>query len=272
MTRPEVDLAIDWAGAEGWNPGLHDADCFYAADPTGFLVGLVDDEPVATISVVKYGDTFGFLGLYIVKPEYRGRGYGIGVWNAGLEYLRGRSVGLDGVVAQQANYRKSGFVLAHRNVRYQGKSAGRAAFCAEIRRLSTLTRELLAYDLPFFPSGRTDFLACWIRQPDSHALGYVNDGRFRGYGVARPCRTGYKIGPLFADTPEIAEKVFVALQGELAEGSALFIDPPMVNADAVAMAERHGMKPVFETARMYAGKAPELPLDRTYGVTTFELG
>ncbi|HLA33082.1 MAG TPA: GNAT family N-acetyltransferase, partial [Pseudomonas sp.] len=31
MTRAEVDLAIDWAAAEGWNPGLHDADCFYAA-------------------------------------------------------------------------------------------------------------------------------------------------------------------------------------------------------------------------------------------------
>src|SRR4051794_9955160 len=97
MTRSEVDLAIDWAGAEGWNPGLHDADCFHVADPTGFLVGLLDDEPVATISVVKYGDTFGFLGFYIVKPVYRGRGYGIGVWNAGLEYLRGRTVGLDGV-------------------------------------------------------------------------------------------------------------------------------------------------------------------------------
>ncbi|MGZ4981767.1 MAG: GNAT family N-acetyltransferase, partial [Methylobacter sp.] len=70
MTRQEINIAVDWATEEGWNPGLHDADCFYAADPSGFLVGLLDDEPIATISVVKYGDSFGFLGFYIVKPEY----------------------------------------------------------------------------------------------------------------------------------------------------------------------------------------------------------
>ena len=68
MTRPEVDLAVDWAAAEGWNPGLADAECFYAADPDGFLIGLLGDEPVATISAVKYGKSFGFIGLYIVKP------------------------------------------------------------------------------------------------------------------------------------------------------------------------------------------------------------
>lgn len=29
---------------------------------------------------------------------------------------------------------------------------------------------------------------------------------------------------------------------------------------------------VFNSARMYAGPAPDLPLARTYGITTFELG
>ena len=26
MTRQEVDIAIDWAAAEGWNPGMYDID------------------------------------------------------------------------------------------------------------------------------------------------------------------------------------------------------------------------------------------------------
>ena len=120
MDRQEVGLAIDWAAAEGWNPGLHDANCFYAADPEGFLVGLLGDEPVATISVVKYGSSFGFVGFYIVAPVHRGCGYGIKIWNTGLARLQGRTVGLDGVVDQQENYKKSGFVLAHRNIRYEG--------------------------------------------------------------------------------------------------------------------------------------------------------
>lgn len=77
MTRQEVDIAIDWAAAEGWNPGLSDADCFYAADPNGFLLGSVQGEPVATIAAITYGDVFGFIGFYMVKPEYRGKGYGM---------------------------------------------------------------------------------------------------------------------------------------------------------------------------------------------------
>jgi hypothetical protein len=32
------------------------------------------------------------------------------------------------------------------------------------------------------------------------------------------------------------------------------------------------MTVVFETARMYTGEAPRLPLDGIFGVTTFELG
>ena len=124
MTRQEVDIAIDWAAAEGWNPGLYDADCFTAADPNGFLIGVLGDEPIAAVSAVRYGDSFGFLGFYLVKPEYRGRGYGFRIGNAGLAHLGGRTIGLDGVVAQQDNYRKSGFIVAHRNIRYQGTGGG----------------------------------------------------------------------------------------------------------------------------------------------------
>ena len=120
-TRAELVRLIDWAAAEGWNPGLDDAEAFRAADPEGFLIGLLEDEPVAGISVVRYGDDFGFLGLYIVRPEHRGKGYGWAIWQGGMVRLQGRNVGLDGVVAQQDNYRRSGFVLAHRNVRYAGR-------------------------------------------------------------------------------------------------------------------------------------------------------
>jgi hypothetical protein len=28
LTRAELDVPLDWAETEGWNPGLGDADCF----------------------------------------------------------------------------------------------------------------------------------------------------------------------------------------------------------------------------------------------------
>ena len=273
MSREEVGLAIDWAAAEGWNPGLNDATCFYAADPKGFLMGWSGEEPVASISVVKYGADFGFLGFYIVKPAFRGRGLGFALWQAGMASLAGRNVGLDGVVAQQDNYRKSGFALAWRNIRHEGAGGGQAPADARLVPLASLPFETVrAYDRLFFSAERSTFLRCWIAQPGSTAIGFVETGRLKGYGVVRPCRQGYKIGPLFADDPAIAEGLFLALKASAGAGEKIYLDTPEANPQAVALARRHSMTLAFETARMYTGEPTTLPMDRLYGVTTFELG
>ncbi|MGD9973882.1 MAG: GNAT family N-acetyltransferase [Desulfatirhabdiaceae bacterium] len=273
MTREELDIAIDWAAAEGWNPGLYDADCFHSTDPNGFLVGLIGDEPIATISVVKYGHSFGFLGFYIVKPAYRGKGYGLQIWNAGIEYLKCRNIGLDGVVAQQDNYKKSGFKPAYRNIRYQGIGGGDSPTDPGIVRLSTIPFDRICdYDKPFFPDNRIRFLKCWIDLPQSTALGILRNHRLAGYGVLRICRSGYKIGPLFADDPGLAEQLFLALKAHAPGGAPVFLDTPAVNPAAVDLAKRHNMTDMFETARMYTGESPDLPINRLFGVTTFELG
>jgi len=273
MSRREIDLAVDWAAAEGWNPGLEDAECFYHTDPEGFLVGLVGNEPVATISVVRYGNSFAFLGFYIVKPEWRGKGLGLRIWNAGLERLAGRTVGLDGVAAQQKNYRKSGFALAYRNIRFMGAATENAESYPGIVPLTEIPfATLLAYDRPFFPADRSAFLQCWTSRTGSKAFGALHDGALTGYGLIRPCHSGFKIGPLFADNPDVAEALFKTLIGSVPAGSPIFLDIPEVNPEALQLTQRHGMTVVFETARMYKGEAPDLPVERVYGVTTFELG
>ena len=273
MSRQEVDIAVEWAAGEGWNPGLHDADCFHAADPGGFLVGLLDDQPIGCISAVRYGEGFGFLGFYIVKPQFRGRGYGIQLWRAAMEAMDGRNVGLDGVVAQQDNYRKSGFKLAYRNIRYEGRGTGTRSLAPGLVPLSQVPlAEVQAYDEPLFPASRSGFVQCWINQPDNTALGIADGDRLAGYGMLRPCRAGFKIGPLFADDPDRAKALFDSLVAHAPAGAPVFFDPPEVNAAAVALAEANDMEVVFETARMYTGEPPAIALEKVFGVTTFELG
>jgi len=277
LTRDEMDVAVEWAAAEGWNPGLDDADAFFAADPEGFLGGFLGGIPVAVISVVAYGAAFGFLGFYIVHPEHRGRGYGMQLWNAGMARLGERTIGLDGVVAQQDNYARSGFVLAHRNIRYGGIAATPDAPAdpgiveAGEGLPPALIDGVIAYDRPLFPGPRDGFVRRWIAPPARRMVACLSDRMVDGYGVIRPCRTGYKIGPLFADTPETAEALFDALVAPHA-GAPIFLDVPEPNEAARALAERRGLAPVFETARMYRGVAPALPLDRIFGITSFELG
>ncbi len=274
MKERDVLTAVDWAAGEGWNPGLDDARCFHAADPSGFLIGELNGQPIATISAVKYSQSFGFLGLYIVQSSHRGRGYGRELWNAGLAYLRGRTVGLDGVVAQQANYRKSGFELAYRNIRYRGVVAGQQARKdPRIVPASSIPFEALnEYDATLFPTDRAAFLRSWLDQPRSTALAVLDDGRLVGFGMIRAARVGHKIGPLFADDAQHADRLLEVLAASVPSGEQVFLDVPEVNREAILLAQRHQMDVVFQTARMYLGAAPDLPMHRIYGVTTFELG
>ena len=268
-------MGIDWAAAEGWNPGLHDADTFHATDPAGFLVGLLEDEPVGMISAVRYGEHFGFIGFYIVRPQFRGQGHGIALWRAGMERLAGRTVGLDGVVAQQDSYRRSGFELAWNNVRHEGTARpceDTGTQVVPIFPLGQATPELLDYDAPFFPDDRRRFVQHWTMQTGSTALAARRGERLAGYGVIRPCRVGFKIGPLFADDAGLADRLFRALVSRVRPGEPVQLDTPGTNPLALELARSHGMRPVFDTARMYAGVAPDLPLGRLFGITTFELG
>ncbi|AKH37659.1 MULTISPECIES: GNAT family N-acetyltransferase [Nitrosomonas] len=273
MTQKELDFTIELAASEGWNPGLHDSDCFYAADNNGFFLGLLNNEPVACLSAVKYSNSFGFVGLYIVKKSYRGKGYGSRIMHAGLEYLKGCNIGLDGVLAQLNNYKKYGFQLAYHNIRYQGLTGGKAPNNLGLIKLTEIPfKQINLYDSAFFLADRAAFLKLWLTQPDSVALGVIHEDKLVAYGVIRACRVGYKIGPLFADSPIFAEILFLALKANVRAEQPVFLDIMEQNSNAFALVRRHKMQPVFETARMYTQQAPALDTERLYGVTSFELG
>jgi hypothetical protein len=272
MRPDEISIAVDWAAAEGWNPGLADAACFATADPDGFLIGELEGVPAATISCVNYSGSFAFLGFYIVRDDVRGRGHGLRLWNAAIAHAGPRVIGLDGVVAQQQNYKKSGFGLAYANIRYGGTVAALDAPRAGIIALPEVPLATVeAYDVTVFPAPRAAFLRAWIGSPGHIGRALVRDGRLAAWGVIRPCRKGRKIGPLVADDRAAAEAVLAALLAT-AGGGEIFLDVPSVNPDAVALAQGLGLAPVFETARMYTGAIPPLRLERVFGVTTFELG
>jgi len=275
MRPAEVPLATDWAAEEGWNPGLHDAATFAAVDEDGFLVAELDGEPVGCLSAVRWNDHFGFLGFYIVRPQHRGRGFGLALWQRGLQRLDGAVVGLDGVVSQQENYRRSGFVPAHRSLRFAGPAAG---WIGEHRDHATVVDAsavpfdaLVPLDTRHAPAPRPRYLRAWLDQPGARARVAVDAGDVVGLAVARPCREGWKVGPVLAGSPAVARllvgDVLAGLDGEMA-----VLDVPEPNGAAVALAEQHGMRFSFETARMYRGTPAGYDLTGVFGVMSFELG
>lgn len=272
MKLSEVETTFDWAAREGWNPGLNDAACFYAIDPNGFVMGVLDGRPIARASALVYDDHFAFCGLYIVDPAYRGRGYGLALTKARLDYIGHRNAGLDGVENMVEKYARLGYRRAHRNTRHTFTPQRRGSTSPETVPLTQVPfGALAAYDRRHFFAPREAFLRRWIAQPGSIALGFVDGGRLKGYGVLRKCRSGYKIGPLFADGPDIAEALFGALCNH-AIGEPVSIDIPEPNQAGMKLAARHDMRPDFTCERMYLRGDPSLPLDNIYGITTFEAG
>jgi hypothetical protein len=269
LSLAEVEILIDWAAGEGWNPGLHDAVAFHAADPKGFLGAFVGDRMVAGISAVDYGAGFGFIGLYICRRDMRGLGYGKAVWDAGMARLAHTTIGLDGVPAQQTNYRSMGFAPAYRTFRYSGRLPATAS-PPEIRPVELDQLPALSeFDRRFFPAARPAFLKRWLARPHI-ALVQTGAGSIRGYGVARQCREGFKIGPLFAVDQAAASDLLSALCAQCP--GEVHIDVPEDKGDFADLLLSARFLRGFETARMYRGPAPEVDRSGVFGVSTLELG
>jgi len=272
MKQKELNIAIDWAKSEGWNPGIHDAEVFYKADPQGFFVGEVNNEIVAVGSAVNYDDNFAFCGLYIVAPEHRGKGYGLALTKHRLKYCGDRNIGIDGVLENVEIYKNIGYVPYYKNYRYQYDAPKNSNISMHIQEVSEDSLpKVLNYDTLCFPADRSRFLTSWIKQADSKALFYAENGQIKGYIVRRKCHQGHKIGPLFADNNEVAEQLIHAVQADI-PGETLILDVPDNNSDAIQLAESLNMQVVFATARMYQKGLPKIDHKKVFGITTFELG
>lgn len=291
-TSDEVSLLLSWAENEGWNPGLHDTDLFYATDQSGFFVTLLNETPVAGISVVKLNLEHAFLGLYLCKPEHRSKGYGMQTWNTAISSAGTRSIGLDGVVAQQSNYLREHFVYSHRNVRFAGtlsdnqkpdnqrsdskhpgskRKAPNKTFTI-VEANNAHLDSLVIYDADVCGMKRDNFYRAWLTSCNSRQTYIALAGdHIAGIIGLRRCVEGYKVGPWLADDQAIAQALFSKLPEQIGNES-LMVDVPESNQIAMNMMKQLNLSPVFETARMYRGQPPVMNAEKLFGVATLELG
>lgn len=268
MHADELPRILDWAAAEGWNPGHDDAPAFFAADPNGFFVADSGDGPVAAISVVNHDPGMAFLGLYIVDPDRRGQGIGRALWDHALTHAAGRTVGLDGVPAQQDNYRKSGFVRTGETARYEGPLTGmpdpaiRPVTQADLPALIAMDRAAQGY-------ARPAFLGAWLTDTATRRTLVLGPGH-TGFVTLRACRIGTKIGPLIAATEQGALTLLRAAAAAAGPGPRV-VDVPDTQPALAAFCREAGMACSFTTARMYRGPAPT-PGPAIATVATLELG
>jgi GNAT superfamily N-acetyltransferase len=268
--EPELDQILGWAANEGWNPGIDDAPAFYATDPNGFFVATDDtDEPIAAISVVNHTAEFAFLGLYIVRPEHRGTGVGYGLWQHALKHAGQRTIGLDGVEAQQANYHSSGFVSAGGTTRFTGMINGPVSNNAQPAQPGDVPR-LIALEAAASGVAKPTYLSGWFEtKPTRQTITLKDQHQIIAFATVRSCVDGAKIGPLYAPDLVYARKLI--LHCATVFDGPISIDVPATSDGLSRLCDDLGLEAGFRTARMYRG-AFETPPPCVFAVTSLELG
>ncbi len=271
MTLDDLNVVLQWAAEEGWNPGLDDAPAFFPADPAGFLIKEVDGKHAAAISVVNHDPDFAFLGLYLCKPEFRGQGHGIDIWRAGIAHAGARSIGLDGVLGQQENYAASGFVKYGSTIRYAGQIDpvvdARICHASDSHLEALVSRDEKASGINRTAFGRTWFTETLNRQ----TMVLMAGSNIAGFATYRRCREGSKIGPLYAAC-ETDARALLSANPFAQPDVPCFVDIVDPNVPIAQLVKSLEFEPTFATARMFSGAQPQAIPEKFQAIATMELG
>ena len=285
----ELSYALQLAAAEGWRPGVGDAESFYAADSTGFFIGELNGRKIGTVSAVKYDSRLSFGGFLIVENAYRGQGYGLALLNAGIASCGQRNIALDSVAEYSDLYNRHGFKKVWTNRRFELDPLVALPIMelepsppnVTVKSTAEIDFSQLAeYDAVMFGVSRHSFLTKWIAGSQSKGFAAVSSaGELLGYIVIRKTMVdgeGYKIGPLFADTLDTARMLLMnalKVASSTTDDRLVYIDVPIdLNPNAVKLVEELKGSAGFTTHRMYSKGMPDIPGTKIYGVTSLELG
>ena len=279
MTRDELDVVLDWADEEGWNPGLADADVFWRIDRSGLWAVDVDGVLVGSGATIAHGSNHVVIGLVHVRPEHRRQGIATRTFpwlvdGALSRMAEGTTVALDVPDHLHDLAERFGFRPVRRIARMVGRAAEsrRGAHAGEVRALASVPVDAVVdYDATHVGAQRRDLLETWLHPQGGFSLGVYEGRALRGMAVMRPARRGYRIGPLFADDPDIAEELMGSLS-RLVLGHTVTLDVPTDNPHALALAARHGLTETSSVVHLELGDVAPAPEGSVYAVTSVEIG
>ncbi len=274
--RPD-DIAFirSLVSEQGWNAGVHDAETFTEADPDAWIVAEIDEQPVGIVLATRWNASHGWIGLYLVHPEFRGLGIGLALFRAALARLAPGSVGLDGDSRQQANYRRSGFVDVHANTRWRGPArlwCTRAENAEVVDACELPIEPLVVLDARAVGSPRSQLLRAWLAQPEARHVALLRDGHVSGLVTARPARQGWKIGPLYAPDASGAAALLAAAVQHLDPDDECWLDTPNPNDAATALMKGLSATGAPTSGRMVRGQGPVGDTSIVFGLLAHEVG
>ena len=270
----DVGAAPDLSSRAGWSTARSDWRRMVALDAVDAFAGRLDDgdRPVATATLVRYGSRVGWIGMMLVHPDHRRRGYGARMLRACLDAAEEAGVGTVGLDANREGkplYDANGFVEVAEVSRWHGSLDGpgradRVTTVAEVDPFAALDRRASGVD-------RGVLLESLLEEEGPVGLLRRGpDGGVTGYALVLRRPPGATVGPLVAEDADTAEALLWAA-GERTDGQLA------VNAVGNPRAEARYRELGFEhrrsLARMtYRERAEPLMGELVWGLPAFEYG
>lgn len=259
MTEGDVDFADGLRASVGWNQTRSDWLRFLAAAPDGCFVAELEGVPVGTATTIRYGRDLAWIGMVLVRPEYRRRGVGRALLGRCLQALQSaevRRVRLDATPLGRPVYERLGFRAEFDLTRWEraGSSlTGQRGFQDPPHRWSRWgaghSQWVGTLDRRAFGAWRGDFLTLLGAASECGWVVSDADGQCAGYGLMRAGARARYLGPVVAADPRVGLLLVQALLAE-AGGGSVFWDLPGFHADLARWAEAQGFRPQRTLTRM----------------------
>ncbi|HEV8604619.1 MAG TPA: GNAT family N-acetyltransferase [Tepidisphaeraceae bacterium] len=275
----EWDLpeALRLSTQAGWNQTMEDWARVHFAGEGSCFVGRANGEVVASGTLASYENECGWIGMMLVDARYRGRGFGramLGRLVGRVDELGLRWVGLDATEMGRPLYAKGGFRAVGGVDRWKISRAHATLPITGLRSFDSMADEEAVRRLDLAASGMDrGKLLSYLQREERGEFVVCEREAIVGFGASRPGRMGAYIGPVLADSAEIAAGIVSGLLERLAPSreTPVFMDVPRGSAITPWLIEQ-GFEVSRKLTRMVRGESRMGDGGKLFGIMSFALG
>ena len=249
----------------------------------GIFIGELDGVIISSLCVVKFDDNLAFLGYYVVEKRFRGKGYGLAIFKAGMASLsKSHNCGLNAMLDTVQMYEKCGFQRAWTNRKIKFVISSTSSLLNDFNLPSILVQtatqvnfsDLFAYTLEVFGAPLGTYLKKLLEAPNTMSFAATSEGAIVGFVSARRAiRKGrdWKVVPLYADNIHIAKTLLKHVFSTLVNTSSLTDVVSMdvaydFNQEANALWKELNGSFYIDCVQMFSKGIPDIPKHKSYGV------
>jgi len=214
LTESDLQAVMRLSTQAGWNQLEIDWLRLMRLFPQQCLGGWIDDQLIATGTLATYGHELGWVGMMLVDEAHRRRGHGLAILDAIIALahrLEIPTLGLDATNFGQPLYAQRGFLPWRGINRWLRQSTAPSTNVTCPAATVTDWPDILQLDRMAIGVDRSNLLRALFAEPGA-MLHVVRESRpLLGFASARPGRTAAYIGPLVAQSQEIAAQLIDSL-------------------------------------------------------------